>query len=562
MRAEQGRLGGSRLRRVLADGGESIPVWAPLAALCLASATLLVVLGTRLTFFNDEWHILFQRQGFSADSILEPHNEHLSAIPILVFKALIALFGLESQLPYRLALAVVVVSLGVLVFWFVRQRAGNLLALAAAALVLFLGTAWEDLLWSFQIGLIGSLATGVGVLIALERDTPRRNAIACALLVFSILLSDLGIPFVIAATVAVLLRRRPRQLWVPGAATAVFAAWWIGWGHEAETEVTFGNIARAPTYVLDSLASGLTSIFGLARYSAGTLETYQWGRPLVALVAIALVVWAVRGGRPSRQAIVVASAALSFWILAGINFTEGREATASRYQLIDATLLILLAAELLRPVRLHPAALAAVAVLALVAIAANLGALKSGYDFLRGDAAIAKADLGALEIVGPRAPGDYQLVEPVAHTPYLTGVTAEAYFEETAEHGTPAYTVAEIEASPAEVRQAADNVMLAGYEVGLETTTRGRDRAGCRRIEGAFGGGAVEVVVPAGGATVTNLGGPELALHLRRFAPVELPVGVGKLAAGFSGRIELPRDELGLPWRLVATGGSPLEVCP
>src|SRR4051812_7541487 len=187
------------------------PVWIVLGALCLGSVATIVVLGSKLTFFNDEWYVLLLRPGLSAHTVLEPHNGHLSAIPILVYKGLVAAFGLDAQVPFRIALAIVVVALGLVVFAYVRERCGDVLALLAAALLLFLGSAWQDLLWSFQIGLVGSLPTGIGALLALERRTRRGDALACLLLVLSIALSNLGTSFILAAAIVVLMRR-PRAL--------------------------------------------------------------------------------------------------------------------------------------------------------------------------------------------------------------------------------------------------------------------------------------------------------------------------------------------------------------
>ena len=103
---------------------------------------------------------------------------------------------------------------GVAVFVYVRERLGDIPALIAAAVVLFLGPAWQDLLWSFQIGLVGSLATGVFALLALERTSRRGDLAACALLVGSIGLSNLGVSFVLAAAVMLAIQRRLAAAWV------------------------------------------------------------------------------------------------------------------------------------------------------------------------------------------------------------------------------------------------------------------------------------------------------------------------------------------------------------
>jgi hypothetical protein len=527
---------------------------------------MMVVLGTRLTFFNDEWYLLLQRPGLTADSILKPHNEHLAAIPVLVYKGLVALFGLDSQAPFRLVHAAVIVTLGVLVFLFVRERVGQLLALIAATLILFLGPAWEDLLWSFQLGFAGSLVTGIGALMAVERPGRRGDAAACALLICAILLSDLGLPFVIAAAVAALLRRRPAQLWIAAVPAAIFGAWWIAYGHEAKTGLTLGNVSRIPHYVLDGASAGLAALAGLTHAPGGGTDSLAYGRPLLVLAAVGLA-WALLAGwRPTPFALVIATAAVSFWALAGANFIPGREPTASRYQLVNATLLIMFAAESFRGTRPRPTALAALVAVALVALGANLGAMGSGYRFLDDHARFSKAAAGTLEIMrGEPVPPSFQLVETVAHDPYVSGFTAERYFAESEAHGLPPYyTPAELASAPPEVQQAADNIFLAGYVVGLVPAPAQRRRpagAPCKRLVPALGGQPGDLILPPGGATIINLGRAQMVIGLRRFAPPGLPTNLGTLAGRSSAIVRVPVDSLHRPWSVEASGGAPLEVC-
>ena len=551
-------------RERLRDGGAGIPAWPILGFLCLASAITIVALGTKLTFFNDEWFLLLQRPGFTADSVFNPHNEHLIALLVVIYKGLIAVFGLGSQFPYRLLLAAVVVALGIVVFLFVRERAGNLLALLAAAMVLFFGPAWEDLLWSFQIGFIGSLAAGVAVLLVMERDTPRRNLAALALLLVAISLSDLGLPFVVAAAIAVLLRRRPRQLWIPAVPALLFGIWFLAYGHKSNSAFSLSNLRDLPLYVLDSIASGIASLAGLAKASHATLAPYDWGRPLLVLIVAATAVWLYRGGRPSSRTLIVAGAALSFWLLAGANYKVGREPLASRYQLVSGTFLILVAAEFFRPVRLRPGTLLAVTCVALIAIGSNIGSLITGYDFLHTHSRNAQADIGALEIARGQAPPDYQLQVGVAHDEFLTGITAGAYFRESDAHGAPPiYSPQQIAAASPERRQAVDNILAAGYRMFLvEAPARARLSAqGCQRVNPSFAGGPVEADLRPGNALISNLGEAPATISVRRFAPPGLFVSLGTLGAGFSATLDIRGDSVALPWHLVAAGGSTLEVC-
>jgi hypothetical protein len=529
---------------------------AALALICAASVLTLVILGTRLTFFNDEWAFLLRRPGFTADSLLKGHNGHLSVLLVVLYKGLVGVFGLESQLPFRLVLGLCFVALGVVTYALVSQRLGRPAGLVAATLLLFLGPAWEDLLWSFQIGFVASLAAGLCALLALERDSPRRNAAACALLVLSIGFSDVGLPLVVGAAIAVALRRRPAQAWIPLVPLLLFVAWYLTYGVDTGTELSASNLRSLPTYLLDSAATGIASLSGFApRGWFG--DTTAWGRPLLAVALAAALVGYLRGWRPSAQVLIFLGAALTFWILAGANYTEGRAPASSRYQLVHATFLVLIAAELLRGVK--PGRWGSVAALALacVALGSNLSALASGYRFMRVHADNARADLGALEIARGVVPPGFRLVPAVAQDPFLPDVTAGRYFGETDEHGSPAWSPAQIVAARGRARQAADSVLVAAHRVRPAPARRPTSRSGCQRLRAP-----ADTHLPAGGLTVTNLGDAPLGIGVRRFAPPERPRRLGPLAPRATIRLAVPPDRVRIPWRLTATGASTLQVCP
>jgi hypothetical protein len=545
-------------------GRERGGAWLVLAVVVTACVVTLVVLGTRLTFFNDDWQLLLQRPGLSADSLLRPHNGHLTALTVLVYKALAAVFGLGSQVPFRLVLAAAVAAVGVLVYVLVSERCGRLPGLVAATLVMFLGAAWEDLLFVASISQVAPVATGLGALLALERDTPGRNAVACLLLVCSVATFDVGLAFVVAAGIAVLLRRRPSQLWIAAVPVLLFGAWWLGYGGDVQSQshLSVSNVEHLPRYVFDSVSSGLASLVGLNRggltgsYAGGLPTSYRREHIVLLVAAIGVAVWLYRGGRPSSWLLVYAGAALSFWALAGANYFPGREPFASRYQLVDATLLMVIAAELFRGVRLARWPAAAVLAAAAAALGLNLVTLHYGFRFMRDQSAFAKADIGALEIARGIAPAGFQLTEPVAHNPYLTGVTAERYFAETAAHGSPSHdSPAQLLRAPRSQRQAADRVLVAAYRIAPRPSRRPGSRAACRRVADT------EVALPSGGVFVTNLGTSPVTLGIRRFAPAELPLPIGPVAAGATVLVAIPRDRVAVPWRLSARG-SAYAVCP
>ena len=58
------------------------------------AAAVLFHLTRGFTFFYDEWNFLMNRQEFSADALLAPHNEHNVMVTVLLFKGLWELAGL------------------------------------------------------------------------------------------------------------------------------------------------------------------------------------------------------------------------------------------------------------------------------------------------------------------------------------------------------------------------------------------------------------------------------------------------------------------------------------
>ena len=183
--------------------GRRHPALALLACAVLASAALLLALGSRLTFFLDDWTFLLYRNGSFADSFLRPHGENVVVGLSLAYRGLAEAFGIDSALPFRAVATALFAACSVLLFVLLRERVGSWLALLGASLTLFLGAAWEDLLFPIQIGYFGALACGLGALVALERRTPRLDLLACALLTTGVATFSVAIPFVAGAAVAI-----------------------------------------------------------------------------------------------------------------------------------------------------------------------------------------------------------------------------------------------------------------------------------------------------------------------------------------------------------------------
>lgn len=570
-----------------AEPGLSNTVLIGLIWLAGASGCLLLFWGSKLTFFLDDWEFLLYRRGFNADSVLNPHGEHIVVAPILIYKALLATVGMGSALPFRVVSVGLFLLSAVLLFVYLRRRVGQWPALAATAVVLFLGAAWEDLLWSFQMGYFGGMAAGLGALLMLEREDRRGDVLACLLLVVSVVFSSLGLPFIFGVAVAVLLRPdRWRRLYVVAIPLAVYGLWWLGWGHTAESALSLTNLAKTPLFVLNGVAAAIASLFGLATPSVAVEQAggLEWGRPL-AVLAIFLAVWRIhRLGRVSTQFWVVLAIAGSFWILAGFNQIPGREPVASRYQYVGVIFVLLIAAELLRGLRIEPRAVlgafALMLVVAAASIASNVYYLNQAYaDGYHPISRLEKASLGAVEIARDTVDPGFVLSEELVGNGYVH-VDAAAYLSARDAYGSPAYDAAEIAASPPLVRYAADKVLFGALRMGL-VPTPGSGLPALPRSEATPGAGGT-VPIPSGacvsvpseeghspllrlprdGAAIGATGAPIEMVKLSRFASGEFPIQLPEpIPAGGAAELRIPEDRSKLPWKMQLETVGAATVC-
>src|SRR5438552_1915040 len=113
-------------------------VVASLAALT-GTGAILLWLGRGTTFFYDEWNFVERRRTGVIRPLLEGHNGHLSAGPVIVYRVLFATAGLRHYAPYRLTLIGLHLLCAVLVFVLVRGRLGTPSASIAAIALLWYG---------------------------------------------------------------------------------------------------------------------------------------------------------------------------------------------------------------------------------------------------------------------------------------------------------------------------------------------------------------------------------------------------------------------------------------
>ncbi|HVD86659.1 MAG TPA: hypothetical protein VNB59_04550 [Solirubrobacterales bacterium] len=526
-----------------------------------AAAALLLALNSGFTFFQDTWAFLLDRQDFSARAFFEPHNEHIVVIPVAIEKVLIAVFGMTSAWPEMIVLTLLLLGTAALLFVYVRRRLGPWPALLAATVVLFLGPAWQVLLWPFEISLVGSTLTGLAMLLALDREDRRGDIRACLLLTLSIGFSSLGVAFAAGALVDVLLQRRRRglgRLYVAAIPLAFYALWYLTYGHDAKSAFSFAHVLQSPVFLVEGLSASLGALTGLTAL-ANTGE----GRPYlgfaVLLVLVALFAYAQRR-RPgiSPRFWPVAGAATTFWLLAAFNKTAGREAPASRYVHVGAIFVLLMAADLLKGARIATKGLLAAAAVAVFAVAVNIGPLSAGADWLDEQSVLTRADTGAIDIASRTVAPYFGLVPQISGTGSLINVNAAQYLPAVREHGSPGYSPAELARAPGQGRRFADIVLSVALPLSTKTVVgeyRRRGGAGC--VEAGEGG----LPLFPGATRIEVAPGPHASFNLRRFATGEFPVATEGSPGASTTTLRIPSDKAPQPWVLQVEAEQPVRVC-
>jgi len=527
------------------------------------SGTLLLVLQSHLTFLADDWRFLLQRRGSDPAGFLDPHNDHIAIIPVAVYKAVLGTFGMTSALPFQVVSTLVFLGSAAALFAYLRLRVGDELALFGATLILFLGAAWTDLLWSFQIGLSGSIAAGVLALLALERDHRIADRIACLLLVVSTAFSELGVSFAVAALVSVALGPGPRRsrLYVALAPVALYLVWFLGWGHKGPETFTFHNLVVSPKYVFEAISQAIASLLGLATPLTGNDGQpvgLLWGE-LLLVTLVVLSVWRVRGrGGISRGLATALALGGSFWFFAALNaYLDWRLPTNGRYQYPGGVFVLMIAAEVARGYRPDRRVLAVGAIITLAAVVSGLFFLDKGYRLRRTASGVERARLAALEIarphLTPKTPVSLDL---------LTQVQAGEYFSAVDEFGSPALPESELVSSGEVERQVADRELASLLGISLRAAQpkpqSARSRAGCLTARASPAARLSQPLRP-GAYTLAGRGLPA-EVHLARFA-VQPPVALGTLGPGQVAVLDLPPDRSARPWRLALGGAGRVRVC-
>jgi hypothetical protein len=543
----------------------------------LASGLLLYHLTRGSSFWGDDWVWVTTRRANTVHNFLAPYDGHLSVLPLVIYRLMFAVFGIDSYAPYRVLVIGLSLAVGLLVFEYARHRVGSFLAMLVAALVLFAGPAWQDTMWAFQIGWELALGLGIGALIMLDRRSRVADIAACALTFGSICSTSFGVAFAIGIAVDVALaRRRWREAWIPAIPLALYGIWAL---HYHPTGINWSEITLVPTNLVQTFAGGVAGLVGLSGVTpsdpVGTNLTF--GAPLLAVLAIvaARSIAARRFGARAGALLVVL-------IVFSALTTLGRAfetPLVSRYIYPDCVLVALFVLELARGVRPRRPVQAVLAALALLAIVANVGILRAGGAYLRQVGAMTNADVAAVNLGRGSIPPGY-IATQLPDYPFVSIAAGPLFAAEDA-LGTPADSNQQLVHAPDAARTVADNELVGEHAIVLSPGVSSLPAAGaapgiaaaaggfaarsgaCARFTpvGALAPGAASSVVLtlAPGAVRITTGAEPASVAARRFGPT--PATLGTIGPSRSAIVLVRRDAAPQPWQLQLRTAAVVRAC-
>jgi hypothetical protein len=347
---------------ITAAGRWSAIPWPPIA-LALAALPILVWLGRDMTFYHDEFAFLLLRD-LSVQGIFAPHNEHLSATLVVLYRVLVGTVGTVSYWPYLAVTFVLHLAVAGIVFVVVRRETTRNWALGAMAVMLVLGSGGDDILWAFQSATVGATAAGMAAVVV----APRRPAVAAILLTIALATSGVGLAFLVGTALHLLLTRGRAVVWL-ALPIGLYLGWLVAFGAQRMVALREPSLDGVPEYVLAGLAASAGGAIGSAAPVVGQL----------ALLTLAYGLGRARTVSPVVLSLLASSVA--FFFFAGLVRAQlgAEQAAAPRYVYVAAPGLLIAGAVLLARIRRPWRTVIGTIVLA-VALIGNLMLLVDSHD--------------------------------------------------------------------------------------------------------------------------------------------------------------------------------------
>jgi hypothetical protein len=228
------------------------------------------------------------------------------------------------------------------------------------------------------------------------------------LLALSVATVEVGLAFVVGAAVSVPQRHdRLRRAWIFLIPVALYSLWWVWAQRFGQTSIAAGNLPLVPLDSLKALAAITGSIFGLnptgPDVPVNTTGITIWGI-MLAVLAVAGMAWRLRRGAVPPTLWVSLAVILTYW---GMIALGGRAPDASRYVFTGSLMVMLIATDLLRGVKVAWWSLAAAVLVLALSIPANLAKLRDWRQRKATIATAARTEYAMLELARGRVHPEY-----------------------------------------------------------------------------------------------------------------------------------------------------------
>ena len=173
------------------------------------------------TFFFDEWTWIVERRTNGINTWLRPHNGHLIALIVVIYRVLLAVFGLNHYRPFRFVGLAAHVTVATLLYRTVRSRHGATIGVALGTLFLLLGSGWEVIYQPSAMNNMGPAAAGMLAWLLLTRQSKKGDIAASVATGAALAFGGLGIAFMLGTTARLAVARQWRRLAVVVAPSAL-----------------------------------------------------------------------------------------------------------------------------------------------------------------------------------------------------------------------------------------------------------------------------------------------------------------------------------------------------
>ena len=226
-------------------------------------------------FLGDDFAILTNRyfaaaSGNWSQALFLPHNDHLIALPVLVFIGLGNIFGLNNHLVYMLPAIFMHIAILFAIAIILKKRCSSTLtALSAVCCVAFMSAGFEVLMMATNMAHVAPIFLGLYQLILVDHDgdIAKRDIVAATLGVIAVLCAGTSIPLIVMIALFLVLQRQFKRAALVAAPPAMlWLMWFVKYGAldhrlKGDTQFTiFNKTAQIAQYVIKGMQGSLEAI--------------------------------------------------------------------------------------------------------------------------------------------------------------------------------------------------------------------------------------------------------------------------------------------------------------